>query len=111
MKRFFPVLFLTIFSMSTFAAEAERVSMIVGTTKIIQVPFVIESYKLIPAKTDIVRVEATDSQLRLMAGAIGEVNLMVSGGGMQNDYIISVKSNLAKVLKKLRSDLEMLTEL
>ncbi len=111
MKRFFSVLFLTILSISIFAAEAEKVSMIVGTTKIIQVPFAIESYKLIPAKTDIVRVEATDSQLRLMAGAIGEVNLMVSGGGMQNDYIISVKSNLAKVLKKLRSDLEMLTEL
>ena len=100
-----------VFSAAAFAAEAEKVSMIVGTTKIIQVPFVIESYKLIPAKTDLVRVEATDSQFRLMAGAIGEVNLMASGGGMQKDYIISVKSNLAKILKKLRSDLEMLTEL
>lgn len=110
MQRFLSILLFMMFSLC-FAAEAVKVSMIVGTTKIIQVPFVIESYKLIPAKTDIVRVEASDSQLRLMAGAIGEVNLMVSGGGMQSDYIISVKSNLGKVLKKLRSDLDMLTEL
>ncbi len=110
MKKLFFLLLFCIISAAA-GAEAEKVSMIVGSTKIIQVPFVIESYKLLPSKTDIVRVEATDSQLRLMAGAVGEVNLIVTGGGMQSDYIISVKSNLAKTLKRLRADLDMLTEL
>lgn len=92
-------------------ADDERISMIVGSTKSIRVPFVIESYKLIPGKSDIVKIEAAESHIRIMASAVGEVNLLVSGGGMSNNYTISVKSNLAKTLRKLRNDLDTLTEL
>ena len=46
---------------------AEQVSMVVGSTKTIRSPFVIESYRLIPAKTDIVKIDASESTLRIMA--------------------------------------------
>ena len=110
MKKFFLCLFFVLSMVSLFA-EDEKISMIVGTTKSLRVPFVIESYKLVPAKTDIVKVEASESHIRLMASAVGEVNLLVSGGGMSNTYTISVKSNLAQTLRKLRNDLDILIEL
>ena len=50
-------------------AEDEKISMIVGTTKSIRVPFVIESYKLVPSKTDIIKVEASESHIRFPAAA------------------------------------------
>lgn len=102
---------LFILSAISLFAEDEKISMIVGTTKSLRVPFIIESYKLIPSKTDIVKVEVSESHVRIMASAIGEVNLLVSGGGMSNNYTISVKSNLAQTLRKLRNDLDTLTEL
>lgn len=100
-----------LFSVCTIFAEDEKISMIVGTTKSIRVPFVIESYKLIPSKTDIVKVEVSESLLRIVASSVGEVNLLVAGGGMSNNYTITVKSNLAQTLRKLRNDLDALTEL
>lgn len=111
MKKIF--FFLAFFlSVCALFAEDEKISMIVGTTKIIRVPFVIESYKLIPSKTDIIKVEeAAESNIRVMAGAVGEVNLLVSGGGMSNNYTITVKSNLAQILRMIRNDLDTLTEL
>ena len=100
-----------LFSVCTIFAEDEKISMIVGTTKSIRVPFVVESYKLVPAKSDIVKVETSESYIRVMASKVGEVNLTVSGGGMSNNYTITVKSNLAQTLRKLRNDLDALTEL
>lgn len=100
-----------LFSVCTIFAEDEKISMIVGTTKSIRVPFVVESYKLVPAKSDIVKVETSESYIRVMASKVGEVNLLVSGGGMSNNYTITVKSNLAQTLRKLRNDLDALTEL
>lgn len=100
-----------LFSVCTIFAEDEKISMIVGTTKSIRVPFVVESYKLVPSKSDIVKVETSESYIRIMASKVGEVNLLVSGGGMSNNYTITVKSNLAQTLRKLRNDLDTLTEL
>ena len=73
------------------SAEDEKISMIVGSTKSIRVPFVIESFKLTPSKSNIVKVEASESHIRIMASTVGEVNLLVSGGGRNNSYTISVK--------------------
>ncbi len=108
-KILFSLIFLFAFLASS--ADSEKVSMIVGTTKNIQTPFVIESFRVIPSNTNKIKVEALDSQLRIIANAIGEVNLVVSGGGLQRDYTIIVKSNLANTLRKLRNDLDTLTEL
>ena len=110
MKKLFLFLAL-ILSVCALFAEDEKISMIVGTTKSIRVPFVIESYKMVPSKNDIIKVEASESHIRIMASAVGEVNLLVSGGGMSNNYTITVKSNLAQTLRKLRNDLDTLTEL
>lgn len=110
MKKY-TILLIVFFSMLQVFADSEKINMIIGTTKSIQVPFVIDSYKLIPAKTDVIKVEASESHIQIMASAIGEVTLLVSGGGIQKDYTISVRSNLAKTLRKLRSDLDTLTEL
>ena len=110
MKKIF--LFLALFlSFCALFAEDEKISMIVGTTKSIRVPFVIESYKMVPSRNDIIKVETSESHIRIMASAVGEVNLLVSGGGMSNNYTITVKSNLAQTLRKLRNDLDTLTEL
>jgi Flp pilus assembly secretin CpaC len=104
MKKIF--LFLALFlSVCALFAEDEKISMIVGTTKNITVPFVIKSYKLVPSKTDIVNVEVAESHIRIMASAIGEVNLLVSGDGMSNNYTIAVKSNITQWLRKIREDL------
>ena len=110
MKKIFLLLALFL-SFCALFAEDERISMIVGTTKTIRVPFVIESYKLVPSRSDIIKVETTESIIRIMASSVGEVNLVVSGGGMSNNYTITVKSNLAQTLRKLRNDLDTLTEL
>ena len=104
-------LLLALVTLCPLFGEDEKISMIVGSTKSLRVPFVIESYKLIPSRSDIVKVETAESHIRIMASAVGEVNLLVSGGGMQNSYTITVKSNLAKTLRKLRNDLDTLTEL
>jgi len=95
----------------SFCEETEKVSMVVGGTKSVVVPFVIESYRILPAKSEIVRVEASESNIRIMANKVGEVSLLVFGGGLQKDYTISVKSNLAKTLKQIRRDLDEITEL
>lgn len=100
-----------LFAVASFCASAEQVSIVVGATKSIQTPFVVESYRLIPAKTDVVKIDVSESTLRIVANKIGEVTLSVSGGGIVKDYTISVKSNLARILKKLRADLDELTEL
>ena len=104
------VLVLVALSLSGYAAEAEKISMIVGTTKTITVPFVIESYRIIP-QSDRIKVEATDSQLRIMANAVGDFSILVDGAGLKKEYAVSVKSNLTKTLKQLRTDLDALTEL
>ena len=92
-------------------AESERVSMIVGTSKTITVPFVVESFRVIPGNNDKVRVEATESQLRIMANAVCDFDVIASGNGLRKEYSVSVKSNLSRVLKQLRTDLDALTEL
>ena len=106
----FFTLFITMLSLSLFA-EGERVPMSVGSQKSLQLPFVIQSFKLIPANQNQIKVEAADSILRIQADKVGEVSIIVSGDGMQKEYIITVKTNLEKTMRKLRADLDALTEL
>ena len=106
------IILLLVWLCATFvmALESSKISMIVGTSKSITAPFIIDSYKVIP-KSDKVQIEATDSQLRVMANSIGEFLILVEGAGLKKEYSISVKSNLTKTLKQLRTDLDVLTEL
>ena len=107
----FLTLFCTMLFMSLFAAESEKISMSIGSQRSLQAGFVISSFKLIPANQDQIKVEASDSILRVQADKVGEVSIIVSGDGMQKEYIITVKTNLEKDLRKLRSELDSLTEL
>lgn len=91
-------------------AEPERVSMIVGTSKTVETPFTIESFRVIP-NTNKVIVDTSDSTLRMTANAIGEFTVIVEGSGLKQEYSLSVKSNLTTTLKQLRTDLDALTEL
>lgn len=110
MKRIVGFLLVGLMSAAAFA-DSEKVSMVVGGSKTLSVPFVIDSFRVIPSNSDKVKVEALDTQLRIMALQIGEVNVMVSGGGAMREFQITVKSNLTKVLRQLRADLDALTEL
>lgn len=92
-------------------AESEKVSMAVGSQKSIEAPFVIESFKLMPSNQDQIKVEAAESILRVQADKVGEVSLIISGGGQTKEYVISVKTSLDRMLKKLRAELDVLTEL
>ena len=105
------IAFVAVFVAFSGFADTEKVSLVIGSTKSLTVPFVIESFRVIPAGSEKIKVEAMETQLRIVAVQEGEVNLVASGGGMTRDYTITVKSNLTKVLKQLRTDLDALTEL
>lgn len=105
------IAFAAVFAAFSCLADTEKVSLVIGSTKSLAVPFVIESFRVIPAGSEKIKVEAMETQLRIVAVQEGEVNLVASGGGMTRDYTITVKSNLTKVLKQLRTDLDALTEL
>lgn len=105
------IAFAAVFAAFSGFADTEKVSLVIGSTKSLTVPFVIESFRVIPAGSEKIKVEAMETQLRIVAVQEGEVNLVASGGGMTRDYTITVKSNLTKVLKQLRTDLDALTEL
>ena len=49
-------------------ADTEKVSLVIGSTKSLTVPFVIESFRVIPAGSEKIKVEAMDSQLRILGG-------------------------------------------
>ena len=72
-------------------ADSEKVSLVIGSTKSLVVPFVIESFRVIPAGSEKISVEALDSQLRVVAMQEGEVNVVASGGGVSREYTIVVK--------------------
>ena len=78
-------------------ADSERVSMVMGSSKTLSVPFVIDTFRVVPNNSDRVKVEALDTQLRVMALQVGEVNVLASGGGATRDFQITIKSNLTKV--------------
>ena len=72
-------------------AESERISMIVGSSKTVAVPFVIDSFRVIPGNNDKVHVEATESQLRIMANAVCDFEIIATGGGLKKEFSVSVK--------------------
>ena len=99
-------------ALTLLAAEAQKISLSLGSTRTIQLPFVLKEFRILPAGSDRIKVEEMDSHLRIIANAVGDVSLIVNGiSGEQRSYTISVKSNLSNVLKKLRNDLDLLTEL
>ena len=92
------------------ADEVEKFSISVNGVKHITLPFALERYRVSP-KDKVVVEEVSKTQIRVVGKKIGEANLTVSGAGITKDYIITVKSNIGNILKRLRSDLDSLPEL
>lgn len=113
MKKSWNLFFAALCLLIAFAAIGdEKIVMTVGDSKTVQLPFVLKSYRILPAGSKIIKVEELDSHLRVIAGAIGEASLVVNGiTGDQRIYAVSVKSKLTTVLRKLRNDLDNLSEL
>ncbi|MBP5639334.1 MAG: hypothetical protein J6X55_07640 [Victivallales bacterium] len=104
------ILCLILFAIGLFGAEQEKFSLTVGALKVIDLPFAMESYRL-STKGKVTIEEVNKQQLRVIGKEIGECNLTVTGAGVSIDYSISVKGNIEKTLKRLRTDLENLPEL
>ena len=109
-KSLVPALAVVLAAFVSSAADLERVSMVVDSSKAVTLPFVVESFRVIPANRGI-HVEAVESRLRIMPSVVGEFTIVAEGGGISKEIALSVKSNLTKVLKKLRTDLDALAEL
>lgn len=90
----------------------ETIQISQGETKTLELPFVLKSYRVLPANTKVVRVEEMDSHLRIIAGSIGQATLIVNGiTGEQSSYTIEVRSNLTRLQIQLQNDLDGLNEL
>ena len=103
---------LPLFLTMAWGAETERISVTVGSIKVVDAPFYIRRYAITPQKTDVIKVDATDRTLRIIANKIGEAIVTIENEeGRKQDYAVSVKSNLGNELRKLRKDLEDVPEL
>lgn len=113
MKKLHFLLWLVLFLSVSVVWGDESISLLQGETKTIQLPFVLNTYRILPTDSKMVRVEEMDSShLRVIGGSVGEVSLVVNGlTGEQRVYSVVVKSNLTATLRKIRKDLENLTEL
>ena len=96
--------------LGAWADDIEKFSITINGVKHLKLPFALESYRLSP-KNKVVVEEVSKTQIRIVGKEIGETNLTVTGAGITKDYIITVKSNIGNVLKRLRSDLDSLPEL
>lgn len=109
-KTFLFFIFSVVTALCAFSSEQERFTIAVGGIKVIDLPFVMESYR-ISAKDKIAVEEVSKKQLRITGKVIGESNLSISGGGMTKSYNISVTGNIGNILKRLRNDLDGVPEL
>ncbi|MBR4665681.1 MAG: hypothetical protein IKO93_17590, partial [Lentisphaeria bacterium] len=84
--------------------------MAVHESREIQLPFAVQSYKATPQER--VKIESvSDNKLLITGMTQGDCELIISGGSISKKVAIQVVSNLKTVLKKLKSDLQELSEL
>lgn len=98
-------------AVSVLAQETESFSLTIGASKIIDLPFAVENYRITPPKGKITVEEINPKQLNVTAVSLGECHLQIIGGGITRDYQVTVKSNINNTLKRLRADLDQLPEL
>ena len=92
------------------AADAERVSVVVGESSTLNAPFEVTGFT--PSSREIVNAEALGgSVLRVQGLKRGRCTLTVTGAaGLTHTYDISVVGNLASQLETLLQDLDTLPE-
>lgn len=109
MKKLIPVSFFAFFGIFSLIAQ-EKVSLAIEDSRDIETPFVIERYQANPQgkiKVDTV----SEKKVRITGLAQGQCELRIIGGGISKNYSITVVSNLKKTLKKLKNDLQEISEL
>lgn len=109
MKKFFSLVLLLLCCLVV-AAEGEQITLITGSLKVIDLPFVMRSFR--PSTDGIVRVENfSNRRLRIVGLKKGFCELEVNGGGLSKTYSISVVDNISEIMKQLQNDLDSLPEL
>ena len=104
------MVFCMLLCIAAFAENSEKITMTVGTLKVLDLPFVMENYR--PSTRGIIRIENfSERQLRIIAEKQGICELEVTGGGLRKIFSISVIDNISEVLKQLQTDLDSLPEL
>ena len=105
------VLAVMLTSSAVWAQDEERVSITIGTLKVLDLPFVMANYKVSPQ--DIVHVEAlSDKQLQVTGVKQGTCAVVINGnGGQSMRYSVTVLDQVRKLLDRLRLDLDTLPEL
>ena len=103
-------LFLLLFVSGVIASGNERITLIAGALKVIDLPFAMQNFR--PSTDGIVRVESfSNKRLRIIGVKKGFCELEVNGGGLSKVYSISVVDNISEIMKQLQNDLDSLPEL
>ena len=108
MKKITLTVFLISLTLAIFAQE--KLTIIMGDSTNITLPFVIEKYEL-STKDFVVVTSLNDTQLSLTGKKQGECTLKVLGGGITKSYHLTIVGNTRKIMNKLRSDLQEISEL
>jgi Flp pilus assembly secretin CpaC len=110
MKKSILVLGLALCACFGLAQEAEKVSLGIGALKVVDLPFVMQNYRI--SSPDIVKLENfSEKQLRIIGQKQGTCELEVIGAGMTKRFSVTVVDNIRQVYDKLRVDLDTLPEL
>ena len=104
-------LFLALLGLAFLSVHAEdRISLAVQESREIQLPFAVQTYKATPQEK--IKVDSISENKLLITGlAQGNCELLISGGSISKKVFISVVSNLKAMLKKIKYDLQDLSEL
>ena len=103
---------LALFFVCTFLCinAQDRISLALQESKEITQPFAIQAYKVTPeGKVQV--TEVAENKLLITGVSQGNCELLVSGGSISKKITVSVVSNLKTILKKLKYDLQELSEL
>lgn len=110
MKHFIECLAVLFLAVGISVHAEERITVSVGDTTNVTLPFVIEKFQLnIPGLAMIKSL--SDTQLSITGKKQGEGKLDVTGGGITKKYILAVTGNTAKIISRLRNDLQDIPEI
>jgi len=110
MKKYLLALGLLMTACLGYTQEVERVSLAIGALKVVDLPFVMQNYRM--SSPDIIKLETfSEKQLRVVGLKQGACELEVTGAGMTKRFSITVVDNIRQLYEKLRTDLDTLPEL
>lgn len=91
-------------------AQPESLTVSIGSAEIVEVPFIIEGYTIV--NRDVVSATQLPGQRRLQISgrALGSSDLLVTGGGREQVFQITVVENINDVLMAMMRDLDTVPE-